>query len=101
MSKTSKQEIIKSLLESAFNIHLLEITNESYMHNVPKDSETHFKVILVSNDFTNLALVKRHKAVYETLKDIMNQIHALSLHIFDIDEYKLNQDVQDSPQCLN
>ena len=95
------ENTIKKVLIDEFNPSVLSIINESYMHNVPKDSETHFKVILVSNDFTNLALVKRHKAVYDTLKNIMNQIHALSLHIFDIEEYKLNQDVQDSPQCVN
>ena len=36
----------------------LEILNESYMHNVPKGSETHFKVVVVSNKFENTTLVQ-------------------------------------------
>lgn len=36
----------------------LEIVNESYMHNVPKGSETHFKVLVVSDKFESLPLIK-------------------------------------------
>ena len=39
-------EIINNLNES-MNITSLKIINESFMHNVPKDSESHFKVIIV------------------------------------------------------
>ena len=46
-------EIINNLNES-MNISSLKIINESFMHNVPKDSESHFKVIIVSDDFKNL-----------------------------------------------
>ena len=28
--------------------------NESYMHNVPKGSETHFKVVVVSPEFNEV-----------------------------------------------
>ena len=36
----------------------LEIINESYMHNVPKGSETHFKVVVISDVFDKLPLIK-------------------------------------------
>lgn len=36
----------------------LEIVNESYMHNVPKGSETHFKVLVVSDKFESLPLIR-------------------------------------------
>lgn len=36
----------------------LEIINESYMHNVPKGSETHFKVVVVTEKFNGLPLLK-------------------------------------------
>lgn len=40
-------------------IHL-EVVNESYMHNVPKGAETHFKVLVVSGKFESLPLIKVH-----------------------------------------
>lgn len=36
----------------------LEVVNESYMHNVSKGSETHFKVLVVSDKFESLPLIK-------------------------------------------
>lgn len=49
--------IISALNEHFQPIHL-EVINESYMHNVPKNSETHFKVLVVSDKFENLPLIK-------------------------------------------
>ena len=36
----------------------LELRNESYMHNVPKGSETHFKVVVVSAQFEGKPLIQ-------------------------------------------
>ena len=36
---------IETKLTEAFKPIHLDIINESYMHNVPKGSETHFKVL--------------------------------------------------------
>ena len=92
---------IKNLLINAFNPTILSIENESYMHNVPKDSESHFKVVLVSDNFIGLSKVNRHKAVYNALGDILDSIHALSIYSFDEKEYKNNPIVLDSPNCAN
>lgn len=51
------ETIINKLKEQLKPIHL-DVINESYMHNVPKNSETHFKVHVVSNKFDNLPLIK-------------------------------------------
>lgn len=40
--------ITESLKESLQPVHL-EVINESYMHNVPKGSESHFKVLVVGS----------------------------------------------------
>ena len=79
---------IKNLLIDAFNPSVLSIDNESHMHNVPKDSESHFKIVLVSKNFTGLSEVNRHKSVYKVLEDILDSIHAISIHSFDENEYK-------------
>jgi len=42
---------IRRKLISAFSPTHLEVINESSSHSVPKDVETHFKVVLVSSQF--------------------------------------------------
>lgn len=93
-------KIINNLNES-MNISSLKIINESFMHNVPKDSESHFKVIIVSDDFKNLSQINRHKLVYSNLDTIMNDIHAISIQSFSEDEYRKNPAILDSPECAN
>ena len=92
---------IKILLINAFNPSVLSIDNESHMHNAPKGSESHFKIVLVSRNFTGISEVNRHKSVYKSLGDIMNSIHAISIHSFDENEYKNNPMILDSPNCAN
>jgi stress-induced morphogen len=95
-----ENKIINSLINS-MNVSSLKVLNESFMHNVPKDSESHFKIVIVSNDFKNLSLVQRHKLVYKSLDNIMNNIHALSIQSFSDDEFALNPIILDSPECAN
>ncbi len=97
---TIKSEIV-NILNDAMDISSLKIINESHMHNVPKESETHFKAVIVSNDFNDLSTLKRHKLVYKTLDSIMSKIHALSIHAFNEDEFKQNPLILDSPECAN
>lgn len=80
----------------------LEIKNESHMHSVPKDSETHFKITIVTEQFNNKRLVARHQMIYQSLADLMkNPIHALALHTFTPDEWESAEiAVPDSPNCL-
>ena len=92
---------IKNLLIDSLKPSILSITNESYMHSVPEDSESHFKIVIVSNNFKNQSNVKRHQLIYRVLDDIMKLIHALSIYAFDEDEYKENPIVLDSPNCVN
>lgn len=49
---------IKKKLIDFLNPSYIEVINESYMHNVPKGSETHFKVIVVSDLFKDKPLIK-------------------------------------------
>jgi len=52
-----------SVLQTSLNAHFLDIINESHMHNVPKEAETHLKVVIVSPEFEGVPLVKRHQKV--------------------------------------
>ena len=95
------QDTIKKTLIKDFNPSVLKIVNESYMHSVPRNAETHFKLVIVSDFFMNLSQVKRHKIVYKSLEDVIKQIHALSIHSFDEKEYSKNPIILDSPNCVN
>lgn len=92
---------IKKLLISEFNPSVLKIVNESYMHNVPEGSESHFKLVIVSDEFKNLSNVKRHQQIYKALNKPMESIHALSIYSFSKDEYKDNPMILDSPNCAH
>jgi BolA protein len=48
-----------------------------------------------------MTLVKRHQAVYKALGEVMNEIHALSMHLYDLKEFKANPEIIDSPDCVN
>jgi BolA protein len=95
-----KQTVIEQTVQQAFSPAYLELVNESYMHSVPEGSESHFKLVLVTDQFNGLRSVARHQKVYAALGDVMQQIHALALHTYTPEEWQVKQSVPASPQCL-
>jgi len=80
---------------------VLEVINESSMHSVPPGSETHFKVIVVSEAFEGRTLVERHRLVYEALGDeLRSGLHALAITSRTPREWEQNAAVAKSPPCL-
>ena len=51
------------------------------MHKVPKDSETHFKVVIVSKEFDKVKTpIQRHRLVNAALAEqLAGPVHALSI----------------------
>lgn len=95
------QQQIERTLRAAFSPSFLEVINESDGHNVPKGSESHFKVIIVSDAFTGQSRVQRHKMVYSAAAKEIELVHAFSVSVFDISEWSLKQGtVPASPPCL-
>ena len=95
------QDIIEGKLASEFDADYLQVENESHMHNVAPGSESHFKVTLVSEDFSELMLIKRHRLVIKALQQEMQKIHALALHTMTPDEWTTRGGkVADSPHCM-
>nr|SVE73959.1 EOG090X0K4K [Daphnia atkinsoni] len=88
------------LMRQFLPVHL-DIMNESYMHNVPKGSETHFKVVVVSNKFENTSLLQRHRLINETLQDeLKNGVHALSIIAKTLSQWEDSSKVTEkSPAC--
>lgn len=95
----SMQQQIEDAIQQAFSVWIMDIKNESNMHAGPA-TESHYKLVLVSDDFENISRVKRHQMVYKTLAKQMAQIHALALHTYTLAEWKQQGGaVPDSPLC--
>lgn len=93
---------IEQKLRSEFAPLHLQVVNESHMHNVPEGSESHFKVTLVTEQFSGKGLVHRHRAVNKLLaEELKDGIHALALHTMTPEEwFAKGGQSPDSPECL-
>lgn len=98
----SLQSAISEKLGSAFSPTYVKVDNESHMHSVPPNSETHFKVTLVSDAFEGEGQIARHQSVYRILSDEMRAgVHALTLHLYTEKEWARRHACSPhSPQCL-
>ena len=81
--------MIEEKLADRFAPAHLHVSNESGRHSVPPGSETHFDVVLVSDDFAGQRPLARHRAVNETLAaELAAGVHALSLHTYTVAEWR-------------
>lgn len=96
----SMQQQIEDKLTSAFSPTHLEVVNETHMHNVPANNESHYKVTLVSDKFADLMLIKQHRLVNAELKTELDAIHALALHTYTPEKWlEKNTTSPESPLC--
>lgn len=93
-------DIIEDKVKTALTPLHFELINESHMHAGPA-SESHFKLIAVSDEFKPLSLVKRHQLIYRLLKDeLAGPVHALALHLYCVNEWEVQKGTApDSPNC--
>jgi len=80
---------IKEKLKQSFNPSHLEVIDESHKHahhtgakahaQEGGSAESHFQVVIISEKFTGLSRLAKHRAVLDVLADEMKQIHAFSL----------------------
>ncbi|QBY44890.1 DNA-binding transcriptional regulator BolA [Arsenophonus nasoniae] len=92
---------IEEKLKYAFSPVYLLVLDESDQHNVPPGTESHFKVILVTEKFAAQRMVARHQVVYQLLADeLSNCVHALALHTYTPTEWQQRQQIVfPSPAC--
>ena len=94
----SIEQAIKQKL-SVLNPEHLVVENESHMHSVPENSETHFKLIVVSDQFAKMRQVKRHQTIYGLLQEeLAGPVHALAIHSYTKEEWQ--GEAPDSPNCM-
>lgn len=96
------QQTIESKITAELQPSHLEVINESYMHSVPPGSESHFKLVVVSEQFAGKPRVARHQMVNGVLaKELDRHIHALSMQTHTAAEWRDRAgSVLDSPACL-
>jgi BolA protein len=95
------QQEIEQQLKSQLNPSFLDVANESHQHSVPPNSETHFRVVVVSEAFDGRRKVARHQQVYAALTaQLEGPVHALALHTYTPQEWQQRQqDAPASPEC--
>ncbi|GAB5033137.1 cell division protein [Nannochloropsis oceanica] len=95
------QKSIQDKLQDALTPAHLQIINESSSHNVPKGSETHFKVVAISALFEGKGLLARHRLINGILKEELDTgVHALSIVAKTASEWeKVQGAVPASPAC--
>lgn len=97
----SVENKIRQLLQQAFVPDHLKIINESGNHRGLPGAETHFLIVLVSDQFEALSRIERQRQVHEVLREeLKNSIHALSLRLATNTEWKAHGGTyQQSPPC--
>lgn len=97
----SVAESIRNKLTTNLKTKHLDVINESHMHNVPKNAETHFKVVVVSELFSNVPLITRHRMVNNLLKDeLTGGVHALSIEAYTTEQWQQkDKHIDPSPNC--
>jgi BolA protein len=85
--------LIRERLAAAFTPGEIEVLDESHLHKGhvgARDGKGHFRVKIVSNRFTGLPPLQRHRLVYDAVADLMrSDIHALAVSAITEDEARL------------
>ena len=96
------ESIIENKINAALKVSFLGVINESDQHGVPPNSQTHFKVTVVSDEFEGMRLIARHRFLNDLLKEELNNgVHALALHLFTPSQWENKKNLAPhSPNCL-
>ena len=98
----SIKDLITEKIRNNYSPVHFELINESHLHKGSSHSESHFKLTVISDLFSGMALVKRHQMIYKSLELEIKSIHALSLKLYTPAEWEENnQQTPKSPDCSN
>ncbi|MFL9814835.1 BolA family transcriptional regulator [Stutzerimonas sp. VN223-3] len=88
---------IETALQATLQPVYLQVLDESHMHS--RGQETHYKAVVVSEQFSGLSAVKRHQKVYAAMGELMQQVHALAVHTYTPEEWVQQGSAPASPVC--
>jgi BolA protein len=83
----STLQIIQQKLQTGLNPVAIEVLDESNQHighaGARDGGQTHFAVTVISEKFSGLSRVQRHKVVYSLLvEELKGGVHALRINAF-------------------
>ncbi len=101
MTSGPLEKQLRTKLEAAFAPLHMELANESHMHSVPRNSETHFKLVLVSARFDGLSRIARQRLVNETIAaELAGGVHAFTQRTLTPEEWEKGKAAGfESPDC--
>lgn len=74
---------IRQKVQDRFQPTYYELENESHGHNVPSGSETHFRLVVVSDAFEGKSRLDRQRMVNELFNEERARgLHALTMRTF-------------------
>lgn len=82
------QAVVEQKISQGLDVIHLAIENESHLHSGPA-TDSHFKLVVVSDDFEGKRPVARHQMIYGILAEEMaGAIHALVIHPYTSAEWQ-------------
>lgn len=76
---------IRAALEAAFEGASIEVINESHQHaghaGDDGSGESHFRVRMRADEFSQMSRIARHRAVHKALGGLATDVHALALEL--------------------
>jgi len=90
MSQIVAQRITEKITKALKPVEI-SVEDESHLHaghaGARPEGETHFRLTVVSDQFTGLSLVRRHRLINETLaEELQGPVHALAIKALSPDE---------------
>lgn len=95
------QQKIESIITAQLSPDVLIVKNESFMHGGDENTDSHFKIVIVTPKFEGLRLLQRHRLVQDHLNlEVQPYIRAVSLETHTPAEWKeRGETVTRSPSC--
>jgi BolA protein len=97
-----REALLRQQIEAAFQPEYYELENESHSHSVPTSSETHFRLLVVSEMFEGKSRLDRSRMINDLVKPEMERgLHALTQRTMTPAEWDLVKDTFEmvSPAC--
>lgn len=98
------QEAMVALLQNVLSPSVLELSNESTQHaGYFEGKESHFRLVVVSEQFCGMPIVARHRLIYRHLSQFLTSgggsVHALAIHAYTPNEWDGQATAPQSPAC--
>jgi BolA protein len=92
---------IEKIVKEKFpNWEQCELEDESHQHAGRKGMESHFKLLLVTEDFEGESRVQRHRKVQSLLeKEFDEGLHAFTMRLLTPNEFEAQESEFRSPNC--